>query len=420
MPITEQSQLVTTLETNTEKVDAQIYLKVMLTKSFTTIFIPITEVIKFTLVESQDDLLYHGELTFHDQRGIITQKLNLTAQEEIVIEFGGNEDNRTRVEGIVYDITMADKNKGDILVTLTYAHKAVVNVSKANSRSYSGPLHNVVIEIAQECEINTAVTTTPTTNSRNGDDYWINPGFKYSDYLSYLKSIAVSTDSRAAYVMFCTRDKFMFVPKDFFNKKPVIRPDREYTDVYNKDEISYRRNIMAHIFHPINEWLEHVGISKRYSVGSKYITHDKMFTDIDIDSVIAAKTFLGKCIFLPSKNSKMYSVYEYTGFRDQADLDGYTLNKSEIMIENLCTASIQVPGDVTLQPGDPVHLYIETPDPIDMPSENFYSGKWIINKVVHTIQPGIGYICVMDIYRNAVSDITDELLIKRASNVNDT
>lgn len=399
-------------------VDSFSYLKVTIKKPNTIFQIPIDNIISFKLIESQDSIFFHGSITFADKKGVAMQQINMTGYEEIDIEFGGNEDNRSSVKGVIFDMPINDKNENDIIVTILFSHAGVVNVSKVKQGAWQGTLSSVIETVlSEDLKVTQPFIAVTTKNKRVGDEWWINPGFSYDDYLRYLKNIAISNGERAAYSLFVCRDKAYFVPRDYFNKQNIEKNVREYTET-NDHTGFQRRFIMASVFNPINGWMEHAGAAYRVGTGYNYNTGTKTEEKIKIDDLISNKTFVGKYVFLPNNNFNLPAANEYTGFKGQDDLKGYVSNKVEQLVENLSTAQIQVPGDISLQPGQAIRLRIKSPNPIEDPYESFYSGKWIINAVAHIYTKDTGYVCSLEVYRNAVLDINDESQLKRTRIIN--
>lgn len=390
--------------------DKTTYIKVGFRRGKTTLWLPARNIIEFGMDEDMHETWWTGTLQFWDPNGQIIKGFGFTGEEEMVLGFGGDEDNRWDGGGKILTLAGYDYSQQGGIATLFFRSSSFEGAANSEQASYAGSISDIINDILKKLCLSEKIQVVPTLNAGE----YINPGMSRTEFIEYLKRLAISRDGVSSYQAFSTKDTFYFTPRDHFN-----RQDSSFSFNEIPSRTNYRNTIIGTKITPYNGHFEHsLGISRRLGVGYNY-EKGKITEDFNVDELIRRKTFQGKYIPLARQSDNLPTTIEYTGLRNEDDVKGYVTGRAERNMERMSQLTADVPGNVALSPGKSVNFSFKTDDP-DNPKESYLSGKWVVEKAVHQVSPAGGYTTRLHCSRNAVPDISDELLLKKAKKIKET
>lgn len=397
--------------------DNEVMARVEFTRGGSSLVIPVTQITDLSITESMSDVIWTGHVTFRDIGGLFTEKFNLVGQENVSITFGGDEDNRAEVKGIVYNVAHALKGSDFTLVDVDIVSPMGFNAAASPTVSFDGPLHDIVQQILSlMCPrgVRSLFEFVPTLNT----GIFTNPGFRNIDFLHWLKSFAISTKGNGNYELFNTKfGQAYFVPRDYFNGRSVS-DFAKFSEWAIESDV--KQVIYASSFKPHLGFKRALGIERRDAVGFDYDRGKAILEEFEIGEIVKNKTFVGKYLPIPAIPTSIPMRTEYTGFRNENDVKGHVITRSEKQLDRMIQANLEVEGRVEIEPGMPIQLEMIPGNATEDQYDTYYSGKWIIEKVTHFISPIDGYVNFIDITKNAYEDVSDDLTLMKARNVNAT
>jgi hypothetical protein len=389
-------------------VDPLCQLQVTIERNGQKFDMPVRNIIDWSFIQSEEYLFYRGHLTFYDTGAVMTEKFNFLGGENIMIQFGGLDDNRASVKGVIYSMEAMPRTKQGATVTLWWAHPGVFRGAQAIPLSHTGLLSDAVHQIFDELGFTqTSRGVYPTKNT----GCFVNPGLRLTEFLSALQQFALAQNGYGAYVAFTTADNAFFVPREIFNSFSV------YETYVNHMTSRYRTMIHAFTEQPINGVLRALGQQLRTGSAYDYRLGKVHEVEAKIDDLIRDKAFVGRFVNALRSTDGSTDEMIYSGFHELTDQEGFLRTRIERLVENASVGTMQVAGDVGLVPGTTIELAIDPGNELTDFQNLFEGGKWIVKQVKHYISPTKGFISFVSLRRNAFPDVADALTLRRAQTV---
>jgi hypothetical protein len=292
-----------TLQSPTNRTDLNTFLRMKFTRTKYWAEIPINRIIDWSITQSENAFFWRGHFSFYDPAGMLSENFNFTGTEDVEIEYGGNEDNRSFAKGTVYSAANTSKTNKAVVVTLWFTHPGAKTGNKAKPFSFDGLLSDAVgklfTEMCVECGNR---KTIPTINIGK----YVNPGMKIVDFMRTMQQFAVSPEGLGDYLSYTTFDGAVFAPINYFNTLPVIQG---FDNVFKRD---YKSMIFESNFKPFDSASDVMGMAKRVGAGFDYENSTSILKEVVAEDIINAKTFVGKYTTIQKEMSDAANSIQYT------------------------------------------------------------------------------------------------------------